>query len=41
MEKEPTNSKKAADNIQNKIKDHLTISGLTTDTKNNRHLMEF
>jgi len=40
-EKDPTSSKKAADNIQNKIKDQLSMLGLTTDSKNNRHLMEF
>jgi hypothetical protein len=40
-EKHPTSSKKAADNIQGKIKDDLSSAGLPTDSKNNRHLMEF
>jgi hypothetical protein len=40
-EKDPTSSKKAADNIQSKIKEHLNITGLSTDSRNNRHLMEF
>ena len=40
-EKDPISSKKAADNIQSKIKEHLNINGLPTDSRNNRHLMEF
>jgi len=40
-EKDPTSSKRASDNIQNKIKEQLIFSGLQTDNKNNRHLIEF
>ncbi|PWK75294.1 hypothetical protein LX99_03787 [Mucilaginibacter oryzae] len=38
-EKNPIISKKAADNLQNKIKEFLVLAGLPTDTKNNRHIM--
>jgi hypothetical protein len=37
----PTNNKKASDNLQKEIKDILNQRGLTVDTKNNRHLIEF
>ncbi|TFF37228.1 hypothetical protein [Mucilaginibacter psychrotolerans] len=40
-EKAPSSSKKAADNIQNKIKEQLSLFGLPIDSKNNRHLIEF
>jgi hypothetical protein len=37
----PTNSKKDADYIQEKVKKSLRLVGLAINTKNNKHLLEF